>query len=162
MEKELGLDFIDDYNRNYLHGDLGQKRFAAKWGVSKNLIFANNLRGNRRSWFQMLNLPKKDSQLRSTVPGRDLPACECCGEEIPLDKAHWKEHEKGGPYKSYNLINLCPNCHRKLDRGDSEITHKCRKILLFREINNFNTKDYTEEKAETLLSICENIILERR
>ena len=162
MEKKLGIDFVDDYYKNYFYSPRGQKLFAARWGVSKNLIFANNLRGNRRSWFQMLNLPKKDLTTHTTTLKLNLRECESCGEQIPLDKAHWKEHVKGGSNKSYNLLNLCPNCHRKLDRGDGEITHKCRKVLLFREIKSFNRTDYTEKKAETLLSICENIILERR
>lgn len=59
MEKKLGLDFKQDFYENYFNGELGQKRFAQRWGVSKNLIFANNLRGGRRSWVQILDLEKK-------------------------------------------------------------------------------------------------------
>jgi hypothetical protein len=162
MEEKLGLDFEEDYREKYLEGKLGQKRFSQRWGVSRNLIFANNLRGGRRSWIQMLALEKKGHVQEQDKGEKELPSCEICGEEVSLDKAHWKEHTKGGSTKAQNILNLCPNCHRKLDRGDKYRTEKGREVLLFREAKKIFDKKITEETPKKLLDLCEQIILERR
>jgi hypothetical protein len=162
MEKKLGLDFVEDYNTNYLNGDLGQKRFARRWGVSRNLIFANNLRGGRRSWIQMLDLEKKGVSKEENIEDIETEGCEICGERVTLDRAHWKEHTKGGSAKAENILNLCPNCHRKLDRGDKVTTEKGREILLFRETKKIFEKNTTEKTPRELLDISTRIILERR
>lgn len=162
MEKKLGLDFKQDYFDNYLNGNLGQKRFAQRWGVSKNLIFANNLRGGRRSWVQMLDLEKKNTQVTENSFASIIPRCEICGEKVSLDGAHWKEHTKGGSTKADNILKLCPNCHRKLDRGDKETVEKGREILLFRESQKIFSQKITEKTQKELLDLCSRIILERR
>lgn len=44
--------------------------------------------------------------------------CEWCGEDVDSpDTHHIKPREEGGPNEAENLIVLCPNCHRKADRG---------------------------------------------
>jgi hypothetical protein len=44
--------------------------------------------------------------------------CEWCGEDVDSpDTHHIKPREEGGPNERENLIVLCPNCHRKADRG---------------------------------------------
>lgn len=44
--------------------------------------------------------------------------CEWCGKEVDSpDTHHIKPRKKGGPNEAENLIILCPNCHRKADRG---------------------------------------------
>src|SRR5215472_2196456 len=58
VEAMIGTTLEDDYRTQYLYGDLGQKRLANRWGVGRPLIFGD-LRGGRRSWIQMLGLPKK-------------------------------------------------------------------------------------------------------
>ena len=57
VEDEIGTTLEEDYRTQYLNGDLGQKRLADRWGVQRNQIFAR-LSGGRRSWIQMLGLPK--------------------------------------------------------------------------------------------------------
>lgn len=162
MEKKLGLDFKQDFYENYFNGELGQKRFAQRWGVSKNLIFANNLRGGRRSWVQILDLEKKITQIVDSHHISHTPSCEICGEQVSLDAAHWKENTKGGSTKSNNILKLCPNCHRKLDRGDKDTIEKGREILLFRETQKIFNKKITERTSTELLDLCSRIILERR
>lgn len=162
MEKKLGLDFEQDYYENYINGQLGQKRFAQRWGVSKNLIFANNLRGGRRSWVKMLDLEKRSSQVIKNSFVSSIPSCEICGEQMSLDSAHWKEYTKGGSMEANNILNLCPNCHRKLDRGDKDIVEKGREILLFREVQKIFNQRITEKTPKELLELCSRIILERR
>ena len=63
MEKELGVNFEDDYREKYLNGDFGQKRFATRWRVKKSQIFSRSMRGGRRSWIQMLDLSLKSQKL---------------------------------------------------------------------------------------------------
>ncbi|WP_435193761.1 HNH endonuclease [Natronomonas sp. EA1] len=44
--------------------------------------------------------------------------CEWCGEEVDSpDTHHITPRGEGGPNEPRNLIVLCPNCHRKADRG---------------------------------------------
>lgn len=44
--------------------------------------------------------------------------CEWCGEDIDqLEVHHITPRSEGGPNKPSNLAVLCPNCHRKADRG---------------------------------------------
>jgi hypothetical protein len=162
MEEKLDLDFIEDYKKNYLNGDLGQKRFARRWGVSKNQIFANNLRGGRRSWFQMLGLEKKGVSTKQKSEEIEIKGCEICGEKMPLERAHWKEYAKGGSAKAENILNLCPNCHTKLDGGNKDITEKGREILLFRETQKILDGKITNETPKKLLDLCTQIISERR
>lgn len=44
--------------------------------------------------------------------------CEWCTDSVDSpDVHHIKPRNEGGPNKPDNLIVLCPNCHRKADRG---------------------------------------------
>lgn len=44
--------------------------------------------------------------------------CEWCGESVDApDVHHITPRNEGGPNEPENLIVLCPNCHRKADRG---------------------------------------------
>lgn len=56
--------------------------------------------------------------------------CEYCSEEMDLLEVHHiKPRSEGGPNTRRNLIVLCPNCHRKADRGvysRSELKHKVK------------------------------------
>jgi len=57
VEKKLGCTLEEDFYKYYGDKKWGQKRLAKRWGVGRNLIFGKSLKGNRRSWTQMLNLP---------------------------------------------------------------------------------------------------------
>lgn len=51
----------EDYRENYLSGNMGQKKLARRWGVTRHLIFGSVTGGNRRrGWVGMLGLSKKD------------------------------------------------------------------------------------------------------
>ena len=110
----------------------------------------------------MLNLTKKNPSKIQVIDDDVLPHCEICGEQFSsLDKAHWKENAKGGSTRSNNILNLCPNCHRKLDRGDKEVIEKGRKSLLFREVNKLFQARITKETPDALLELCTRIIKDR-
>jgi hypothetical protein len=108
----------------------------------------------------MLGLPArrqssgKDSQIIS------LAACQVCGaNDVELDEAHWLAARAGGSTKSYNILKLCPSCHRKLDRDDPVTTELCKEKLLFREV-----KKMVEDNAATpkrLRSLIEAILYRR-
>lgn len=50
--------------------------------------------------------------------GRADRQCEWCGTDVDSpDTHHIKPRKEGGPNEKGNLIILCPNCHRKADRG---------------------------------------------
>jgi hypothetical protein len=81
-ENRLGCNFEDDYKEKILEGDWGQKRFSTRWNVThKELIFGRNLRGGRRSWVQMLNLPYREGVSEVIVPKEK--SCEVCGWQVP-------------------------------------------------------------------------------
>jgi hypothetical protein len=41
--------------------------------------------------------------------------CEICNIDfIKLDKHHIQSKSKGGSNKTYNTIDICPNCHRSI------------------------------------------------
>ena len=58
VEGKIRTTLEDDYQTQYINGDLGQKRLANRWGVTRNQIFGSH-RDGRRSWIEMLGLPKK-------------------------------------------------------------------------------------------------------
>ncbi|MFC6716999.1 HNH endonuclease [Natrialbaceae archaeon GCM10025810] len=64
--------------------------------------------------------------------------CEYCVEEIDLLEVHHiKPRSEGGPNTRKNLIVLCPNCHRKADRGvysRSELKHKVKQQEAVHEV----------------------------
>lgn len=44
--------------------------------------------------------------------------CDICGELSYLDKHHITSKSKNGTNEKYNIINVCPNCHRLIHAGD--------------------------------------------
>lgn len=164
MEKELGVSFEEDYKNQYLSGKLGQKRFSARWSCSRSLIFSSNLRRGRRSWIQMLELPKKNSELIMGNKGKLKLKCEACGEEtISLDGAHWVEKAKRGLDGSSNIAKICPNCHRKLDRNDLKTIEAVRSALMYRVVNGIILKGGSKDVVSLeLIEKCTPIIMHRR
>jgi 5-methylcytosine-specific restriction endonuclease McrA len=161
IEKKLGKTLEEDFDDFYVKRKWGQKRLANRWGVPRNLIFAKNLRGKRRSWSQMLNLPVR--LLEKEKLGEEKiqdQGCEICLEtDIALDRAHWVAASKGGSNRTYNILNLCPNCHRKLDNEDEKTVRQAKETLLFREVKKIiqNHPD-TQLSKKKLRRLCEAII----
>lgn len=166
-EKELGVKFESDYKRQYLTGILGQKRFSRRWEVgNKSLIFGRNHRGGRRSWVQMLNLPIRDDSKIINTPTEVVSSfiCEICGtSDVPLDNAHWVENANKGATKTQNILRLCPNCHRKLDRADEITTENARETLLLRVVKRVLDSRHDEKNLKReLLEQVKPIVLHRR
>jgi len=70
---------------------------------------------------------KRKQILVAFVKERDHYKCRACGfsfktkdGEYYVEVAHINPLGKGGPDNPANMVALCPNCHKKLDRGDSE------------------------------------------
>lgn len=166
VQKKLGRTLEEDFNEYHLKKKWGQKRIANRWGVPRGLIFARSLKGGRRSWVQMLNLPVRrldGKPVSQKQVGAAIEACEICSKsDVSLDKAHWVSAAEGGSNKSFNMLKLCPNCHRRLDRGNSEITEEARRILLFREARKLiEGSGGSEFKRKRLAELC-RAILERK
>jgi hypothetical protein len=163
VERKLGCSLEEDFYEYHIKKGWGQKRIANKWGVKRNLIFAKNLRGGRRSWSQMLNLPVRRLESEKTAPSkRRAETCEICSEsEVALVRAHWVGNADGGSSRSFNILKLCPNCHSKLDGGDPETTKKAQQVLLFREVKKIvEDGGDIDSKRKRLVEIC-RAILER-
>lgn len=60
-------------------------------------------------------------------------SCEWCGDQLDHPEIHHIEpRSEGGPNEPDNLIVLCPNCHRKADRGGltkTKLKAKVRRIM---------------------------------
>ena len=162
VEQELGRTLEEDFREYHIEKRWGQKRIADRWGVPRGLIFSNNLRSRRRCWATMLNLPvrrlEQQADLQSRASDRKL-TCEVCGRLENLEAAHWIRHAEGGGRQSFNILRLCPNCHRKLDRDDPITTERAKEILLFREAKRIIEKGQgSNAKLKELVRVCEAII----
>ncbi|MCY3022502.1 MAG: HNH endonuclease signature motif containing protein [Planctomycetota bacterium] len=144
VEANLGRTLEEDYRTEYLEGALGQKRLAGRWGVGRSLIFGSGLARGRRSWVEMLGLPKKReiAAAEGRGHGAGVGSCPLCGvADIPLDSAHWIPREHAGPDDWWNKLSVCPNCHRRLDRGDTKTIKAVRVLMVCRIAERFVAKN---------------------
>jgi hypothetical protein len=155
VEGRLGRTLEEDYQEYYVEKGWGQKLLADRWVVKRELIFRNFKRG-RRSWVQMLKLPVRrheELSVEENVAPHPLKQCEVCkSRETKLDEAHWVSRQTGGK-KSYNVLSLCPNCHRKLDRGNEPTVAHCRETLLFKSVMRLLPEG--ENSSEGRRKLCE-------
>jgi hypothetical protein len=161
VEKKLGCTLEEDFEAFYTLKGWGQKRLASRWGVGRNLIFKQGARDSRRCWVQMLGLnPRRLAGDEPRKRGKDEAMCELCGATgVALDGAHWVADAAGGSRASYNILKLCPNCHRKLDRDDIEVVGACREVLLFREAKKLiETGKDTPAKRRRLVELMRAIL----
>ncbi len=136
-----------------LREGMGRNVLLNVGGVKRSLIFNNKMRKGRRCRAQMLNLPVRREPNREKQRPSTSKGCEVCGrDDVPLDKAHWVPESKGGYSRPYNILRLCPNCHRSLDRGDKNIEYKTRCVLLFRETRKLLEPPLAD--SEKKLSYC--------
>jgi 5-methylcytosine-specific restriction endonuclease McrA len=166
VERRLGRTLEEDFREYYVEKGWGQLRIANRWGVDRNLIFETSTRGRKRSWIEMLSLPVRRSDEQANLCDREPEqtlACEVCGEfDQYLDRAHWISAAGGGGRQSFNILRLCPNCHRKLDRDDPATTERAKETLLFREAKRVvETGQDSIAKKKEMLRICEAIIIRR-
>ncbi len=68
---------------------------------------------------------KRKTILVAFVKERDNNKCKACGftfkkmdGENYVEVAHINPLSEGGPDNPENMVALCPNCHKKLDKGD--------------------------------------------
>jgi hypothetical protein len=162
VEKRLGRTLEEDFGENYTNKHWGQKKLANRWGVKKEQIFSENMRGGRRCWVDMLSL-----QVRRLGNGKEVATskkernhCELCMvEDVALDRAHWVSATSGGSRRRYNILAVCPNCHRKMDSDDASTIKKAREVILLREATKvIESRIPEDQKRHLLVGICEAII----
>ena len=72
--------------------------------------------------------------------------CELCKQFGFVDRHHIHAKSKGGNNKPYNIIQVCPNCHRKIHAGQIVIQAKVLTTLGWRVVcdapNEFNQHQY--------------------
>jgi hypothetical protein len=157
VENHIGQALEEDFNEYYVLKGWGYRRLAKRWGVSHNVICVSRKRNGFRCWVEVLNLPARRGASDKDGPNMVNPACEVCGaNEVGLDEAHWLADKDGGSAKSYNILKLCPNCHRKLDNDEAATIELCREKLLFREVkkmieNNSATPKHLRNLVEAIL-----------
>jgi len=136
VEKRIGRTLEDDFHEYYVLKDWGYRRLARRWGVGHNTISVSRKRNGFRSWVEILGLPaRRESSSDNHSQTSVTASCEVCEiANLTLDDAHWVADKDGGSSKSHNILKLCPNCHRKLDRDDAQTFELCRERLLFREV----------------------------
>lgn len=163
VEKRIGKSLEEDFQYKHYNLGWGQKKIAQSWGVKKNLVFFEGMRGGRRSWSQMLGLSArriaKGSTATMDTSTNIKEVCEICGEgDVPLEGAHWKPHSVGGSDRRFNILRLCPNCHTKLDYGDTGHTTLARRVLLIRETKRlFEGVHDRDELGKELERVYRNI-----
>jgi len=160
VENRLGRALEEDFQEYYVSKGCGYKRLAKRWGVNPNTIGVSRRDSRRgfRSWVEMLNLPaRRESLSNGRLQTSAAASCEVCNaSDVGLDDAHWVAARNGGSTKSYNILKLCPSCHRKLDRDDPITTELCKEKLLFREVkklieSNSATSKHLRNLAEAIL-----------
>jgi 5-methylcytosine-specific restriction endonuclease McrA len=73
--------------------------------------------------------------------------CEVCGwNQGPRDVHHILPVNKGGKNELYNLITLCPNCHR-LSHRNLLSDDKLIKLVEIRTISSSSIKEETDAKS---------------
>jgi hypothetical protein len=163
VEQRLGRTLEEDFREYHIEKGWGQQRIANRWGVRKNLVFCSNLRTRNRCWAEMLDLPVRRTEEQSDPPAPEAGhrvKCEVCEEYGEhFDRAHWISDAAGGGTQRFNILRLCPNCHRKLDRDDPTTTERAKEALLFREAKRI-LKIGRNSKAEQkeLVKVCEAIV----
>jgi hypothetical protein len=163
VERRLRRSLEEDFKEYHIEKGWGQTRIANRWGVQRNLIFSTYKRGGFRCWAKMLKLPVRRLDQRTDLRiavSKGKRVCEVCEKfEQYLDEAHWISNRDGGGKQSFNILRLCPNCHRKLDRDDPATTKYAKEILLFREAKRIiETGRDSNTKRSELVRICEAII----
>jgi hypothetical protein len=154
VEKKIGRTLEKDFQEYYVEKGWGQPRMAKRWGIGRNTIFQSVPRSGQRSWVEMLNLPiRREAAATNNVQTSVTESCEICGvNDVSLDDAHWFADRDGGSTKSYNILKLCPNCHRKLDRDDPAAIELCREKLLFREVKKLiESNSVTPKRLKNLI-----------
>lgn len=165
VERRLGRTIEEDFAEYYVKKKYGQKRLVQRWGVPRNIVFSMSMRGGRRCWVQMLGLPVRRSGTQDSEPPHSLPPeeCEICGaDDLPLDGAHWVPVSSRGSNQSYNILRLCPNCHRRLDTGDQNTERAARSALLYRETCKLLDAPLSDSAKKTKLVELASAIMQRK
>jgi hypothetical protein len=166
VERRIGRPLEEDFKENYIKRGWGQKRLANHWGVKKELVFAENLLPGRTCWVKKLKLEGQVRRLRDAEntlePEPKGKRCELCkAEDLALDKAHWVSRASGGSSRRFNILSVCPNCHRKLHYDDKPTLKKACEVLLLREATKVIEGKLPEDQKRNLLYELSQAIIKR-
>jgi predicted restriction endonuclease len=85
---------------------------------------------------------KRKTILVAFVKERDNHTCKACGftfkkkdGESYVEVAHIKPLSEGGPDDPENMVALCANCHKKLDKGDEKARNEVIEALRKNGVN---------------------------
>jgi hypothetical protein len=158
-ETRLGVKFEDDYLEKVVNGDWGQKRFSKRWNVgNKSLIFRKPHDG-RRSWIEILGLPSYRQHAAVQKERSNPIGCARCGAaDVSLEKAHWIPRRDGGTASWWNVIDLCPNCHTRLDNYDKQIVRDIEEIVLVKAMRRLLEQKDELALRKQLVDICTAIV----
>ncbi len=164
VEARLGTTLEEDYEEYYIKQQWGQKRLAKRWDVGNRSIIFGPSRDGRRCWTDRLNLAvRREESERTETPQNRNRSCEICLVNCDnLEHAHWVARSKRGGREFFNMLWLCPNCHKKLDRSkDEDTTTRAKEVLFYRSMKkmiNSKSESGQQEKERHLLQIATAII----
>ncbi len=157
-EARLGVKFEDDYLGKVMNGAWGQKRFSKRWHVGNKSVIFGKLHGGRRSWIEMLDLPRYRPHGPQNVPSSAKGCARCGAADVLLEKAHWIPRRDGGPASWWNLIALCPTCHAQLDDDDKQAVRDVEEIVLVKAIRRLLEQRDELVLRKQLVDICTGIV----
>jgi hypothetical protein len=158
-ETRLGVKFEDDYFEKVMNGDWGQKRFSKRWHVGNKSLIFGKLHDGRRSWIEMLDLPSYRQNAAVQKERSNTKGCARCGTaDVFLEKAHWIPRRYGGPDSWWNLIDLCPTCHTRLDNDDKQVVRDIEEIALVKAVRRLLEQKDELAVRKQLVDICTAIV----
>ena len=90
-----------------------------------------------------------DPKIRKEVLERDGHRCRVCGRTTNLHIHHIRKRRDGGSNDVWNLITLCPGCHRAIETGDTEhAIKKCKKRWKNPIDGNGSDLDYVQKAKD--------------
>jgi 5-methylcytosine-specific restriction endonuclease McrA len=158
-ETRLGVRFEDDYLEKMVNGDWGQKRFSKRWHVGNKSVIFGKPHDGRRSWTEILGLPPYRQQDGVPRERSNAKKCARCGAaDVSSEKAHWIARRDGGPAHWWNLIDLCPTCHTRLDNDDKQVVRDIEEIVLAKAVRRLLEQKDERAIRKRLVDICTAIV----
>ena len=141
LEEKLGHSLEEDWQIYYLGKEWGWRKMTQRWGLHRISLFGDG-RG-RQGWVGHLGLKtrKEDADASQIMKTKNPESCEICGESSAgVEESHYVRAKDGGPKDFFNILNLCPNCHKKLDAGNEKIAWIGKSILMERAKKSYETR----------------------
>ncbi|HUO17532.1 MAG TPA: HNH endonuclease signature motif containing protein [Verrucomicrobiae bacterium] len=106
----------------------------------------------------MLGLPRAGHN-PAPPKGDNAKTCARCHADVPLERAHWIARRDSGPSDSWNLVDLCPNCHTLLDNGDEDVVREVKEIVLLKAVRKLLEQSDELALRKELVDTCTAITM---